>query len=181
MFGNVDSYGDMVMPGAFTKTLNDLMQAGKKLPMLWQHDTTCPIGVFSSLEQDNHGLKVEGEINLEVEKGQECYSLMKQGAIDSMSIGYSTIQEQSMEVGEEMVNCLKEIKLWEGSMVTFPANAAALVESVKQAEVLIEQLKKLTGVGVAPEVSTQADPEVGPEPFHPEEYIASLKNLNWEN
>ncbi len=134
VFGNKDSYGDVIMPGAFARSINALKSSGKKLKMLWQHDTCFPIGVFTSLAEDDHGLKVEGEINLEVEKGAECYALMKQGAIDSMSIGYQTLNENMASDPndpDEQICQLIEIKLWEGSLVTFPANELALVGAVK--------------------------------------------------
>jgi HK97 family phage prohead protease len=136
VFGNKDSYGDVIMPGAFSRSINALKSAGKKLKMLWQHDTTFPIGIFNSLTEDDHGLKVEGEINLEVEKGAECYALMKQGAIDSMSIGYQTLNENiAMDDDGEQFCQLIEIKLWEGSLVTFPANELALVGAVKSGQI----------------------------------------------
>jgi hypothetical protein len=180
-FNNVDQGGDMVMPGAFTKTINDHEASGKKVPILWQHDTRHPIGVFTSMEQDKFGLKVEGELNLEVEKGRECYALMKQGAIDSMSIGYETINEEVCTIDGERVNCLRELKLWEGSMVTFPMNEMALVGDVKALEAEVDAyIDKLVGMKerLAPvEKTTSTEP--GPEEFHPKTKPEDIKNLAW--
>jgi HK97 family phage prohead protease len=127
VFGNVDSYGDIVDKGAFTKTLHD---RGNKVKLLWQHDSTQPIGVFTSLSEDSVGLKFTGQLNLDVQKGAEAYSLLKQGALDGMSIGYCPIQ-WSVDSKDASITHLNEVMLFEISLVTFPANEEATVSSVK--------------------------------------------------
>jgi uncharacterized protein len=130
VFGNVDSYGDIVERGAFTKTLGE---RGNKVKLLWQHDPRQPIGVWTNLSEDNIGLKVTGRllINSNVPKADEAYSLLKAGALDGLSIGYSPVQQNyDAKTG---INTVKEVKLYETSLVTFPANESASVTSVRSA------------------------------------------------
>ncbi len=137
VFNNTDSYGDVVEKGAFVKTLAD--QRGQ-FPMLWQHDTAEPIGIMQGAE-DDYGLKVTGVLNLAVARANEAYALLKQGAIKGLSIGYVPVKWEM--VGQ--ARHLQEIKLYEGSVVTFPANPASNVDAVKSGELaaLVEQMKSL--------------------------------------
>src|SRR6185437_7491887 len=127
VFGNVDSYGDIVDKGAFEKTLKD--RAGK-VRLLWQHDSREVIGVFTELSEDSVGLKFKAQLNLDVQRGKEAYSLLKQGAIDGMSIGYITIRS-APNAAQASITHLSEVKLYEISLVTFPANEEATVTAVK--------------------------------------------------
>lgn len=120
----VDSYGDQVVKGAFKKTLKDR----KKFPMLWSHKVDEPIGVIAGVEDDK-GLAVEGQLNLDVPRATWTRSLMKQGAIEGLSIGYQTVVEElDKATGTRK---LKEIKLWEISPVVFQACPGATVDAVK--------------------------------------------------
>lgn len=121
--GNQDKYDDVIDPGAFKKTNAE----NDTFPLLWQHDPKQPIGVLKNIEEDQHGEYVEGDLNLETQKGREAYSLLKQGAIKGLSIGYKTIKD----VIEDGIRRIKELKLMEGSIVTFPANPQATIQSVK--------------------------------------------------
>lgn len=129
VFGELDSYRDIVLPGAFKKTIEKHQQKGRAVKMLWQHRTTEPIGVYREIREDDHGLFVRGEINMKVSRGVECYHLMKQGALDGLSIGYSTVE--SDYDAKKSINYLKELDLWEISPVTFPAGDSARVVDVK--------------------------------------------------
>lgn len=132
-FNNVDSYRDRIAPGAFTKTLSD----GRKPKMLWMHDSGQPIGVWDELREDDRGLYAKGRIVTTTQLGREAYELLKAGAIDGLSIGYRTIRA---EPGEDRTQILKEIDLFEVSLVTFPANDKARVVSIKQR---LEEIKSL--------------------------------------
>lgn len=124
---NVVDYGnDVVEPGAFTKTIQDRKGV---VPMLWQHDEKQPIGSLE-LEERSEGLWVRGKFLLDVERAREAYALVKAGIIRGLSIGYRAVQKQVVKG----VRHLKEIQLFEGSVVTFPMNAAALIETVKAAK-----------------------------------------------
>ena len=134
VFGEVDSYRDVVMPGAFIESLEAHKLKGRKVPMLWQHNTRQPIGVYSEVREDDHGLCVEGEINMDVQLGREAHALMKQGALTGLSIGYDTVREEWDNAG--MLRKLFKVDLWEISPVTFPAGDTARVTSVKSIEAL---------------------------------------------
>jgi HK97 family phage prohead protease len=121
-YGNVDLGGDKIMPGAFTRTL----AAGKQFPLLWQHDPSNPIGT-AKVTDTPQGLQVEGTLLLQDPTAQKAYTFMKAGVIKGMSIGYETLQ--STMDGD--VRQLKELKLWEVSVVTFPMNESATIASVK--------------------------------------------------
>jgi uncharacterized protein len=125
-FGNVDNGYDVVMPGAFTNSLK--MRPASAVKMLWQHDSTQPIGYWTDAEEDEKGLFVKGAILKEVQRGAEAHALMKAGVIDSMSIGYKTLEADWTQGG---VRQLKEIGLFEISLVTFPMNDQATVTRVK--------------------------------------------------
>lgn len=124
VFGNRDSYGDVVVKGAFTRSID---RTGGTIPLLWQHDPAQPIGATTEMTEDDHGLRFRGRINLDTQRGREAYSLLRQGAIRGVSIGFNTVQDTV----EEGVRKLRELKLWELSVVTFPANDLAQVTAVK--------------------------------------------------
>ncbi len=121
-FGIKDQGGDIVVKGAFSQSLSARMPK-----MLWQHDPSQPIGRWKSAEQDSTGLLVVGQINMDVQKGQEAASLIKDKAIDGMSIGYRTRKATKTKAGRE----LKDLDLWEVSLVTFPMLQEATVDQIK--------------------------------------------------
>lgn len=126
-FGNVDSMEDVIEPGAFKECISKK----PRLKMLWQHNWSSPIGSFMDMKEDSHGLFVKGRINLGTEKGREAYALLKAGDLDSMSIGYFV---KGYDYNREThIRTLKEIDLFEISLVSIPANEMALVSSVKSA------------------------------------------------
>lgn len=124
VFGIVDQGMDVVERGAFRKTLG-----ARKIKMLWQHDMSQPIGVWDEVYEDERGLFVRGRLLKEVEKGREAMALLRAGAIDSMSIGYRTIEATSE--GDGRVRKLLEVDLFEISLVTFPMLPDAKVTNVK--------------------------------------------------
>lgn len=138
VFGVKDYYDEVVAPGAFTESLAASKAAGRMPAMLWQHRSAEPLGVFTSMAEDTHGLKVEGQIALDTVRGAEAYSLLKMKAISGLSIGYITREDSFDRVTG--INTLKKVDLKEVSLVTFPANEAARVQGVKTIEV-IEDLK----------------------------------------
>jgi HK97 family phage prohead protease len=124
VFEVVDSYGDVVKRGAFKKTLREK----KQFPLLWSHDWMEPIGVATGVEDDK-GLLITGKLNLDVQRAREIRSLMAQGAVTGLSIGYTVIKKEiDNETG---IRTLKEINLWEGSPCVFQACPGAEVDDVK--------------------------------------------------
>lgn len=125
VFNVVDLGGDLIEPGAFTKTIEE--NAGA-VPMLWQHDTTQPIGTLQ-LKETAEGLAVKGKLILTVQRAREAYDLLKAGVIRGLSIGYKAIADKTKFV--KGVRHIAEIKLYEGSVVTFPMLPIAQVTNVK--------------------------------------------------
>lgn len=127
IFGNVDSYGEKVVAGAFGESLAKHRQEGTKPLMLWQHNANEPIGVWDDLAEDGKGLKGTGRFVMETSKGREVHALLKAGAIRGLSIGYREIEAEP----DGNIRLLKKLDLMEISVVSFPANRRARVESVK--------------------------------------------------
>lgn len=125
IFGNLDHTGDIVAPGAFAKSL----ASGIKVKMLYQHDRTEVIGVWTEIVEDQHGLRVKGKIS-NTARGREVMELLKDGAIEGLSIGFK--YKDWERDGDALV--IKEAELREISIVTFPANEAAQIMAVKEAE-----------------------------------------------
>ena len=125
VFGVQDSDGDVIVKGAFTKTLG----TGKKPKMLWQHDTREIIGKWAELSEDDNGLWVKGSLIMETQRGREAYALLKAGVLDAMSVGFNIVGAGQGEAMRGRV--IDEVDLWEISLVTWGANPAALVTNVK--------------------------------------------------
>lgn len=129
VFEEIDSYRDIVKRGAFEKTLADTESKGRAVPILWQHDAAKPIGVYTELKEDEHGLYVEGQLNMDVQQAREALSLLRQKALSGISIGYNSVRyDTDVKSG---VRRLYELKLFEASLVTFPACDSARVTDVK--------------------------------------------------
>ena len=129
VFEEIDSYRDIVKRGAFEKTLADTESKGRAVPILWQHDASKPIGVYTSLKEDERGLYVEGQLNMDVQQAREALSLLKQKALSGISIGYNSVRyDTDVKSG---IRRLYELKLFEASLVTFPACDSARVTDVK--------------------------------------------------
>jgi len=123
IFGKPDALGEVIEKGAFDKTLKE----GKTRPMCWYHDIRNPIGLCE-LEVDEKGLKVKGELDLNVQLAREKHSLMKKKIVKGLSFGFKTIRD----IWDGTTRILKELKLFEISPVTFGCQPAAMVTSVKQ-------------------------------------------------
>ena len=127
VFGNIDSYRDIVMPGAFTK---DLIENGTERPILWQHDSRKPIGI-GEFSEDSTGLKVSIKMpKTSTFVSDEVMPMIRIKAVKGLSIGYRTIKEEWSN--DERINRLIELKLRETSAVTFGANSLAQITAAKQ-------------------------------------------------
>jgi HK97 family phage prohead protease len=138
--GKPDAHRDIVLKGAFVETLANGGRNGNGIPMLWQHDSSqAPPGVWTSLSEDSKGLRSEGKLALETSLGKDVYEIMKLGMETKtfqfgQSIGYDAVEYEFDE--KKKIRKLKKIDLWELSIVTFPANINARVETVKAIEQL---------------------------------------------
>lgn len=127
VFNVVDNQNDIIERGAFADTLKGRVG---DIKMLWQHQQDEPIGIFEKIFEDANGLYVEGRLLLDVARAKEAYTLLKEGAISGLSIGYSPTRYRLHE--KTGVRLLSAVELWEISLVTFPANDAAKITVVKQ-------------------------------------------------
>jgi hypothetical protein len=133
VFNNTDLYNDVVMPGAFTDTLQAWAAKDRYPPVLWQHDSAQPIGAFTDMSEDSTGLYVEGKLLIKsVQRAAEAYALMDAKAINGMSIGFNIPDEDGCEYdAQNSIMKILKADLWEISIVTFPANQSATVTELK--------------------------------------------------
>ena len=132
VFGNVDSYGDVVAPGAFRASLAGHKAAGTSPLMLLNHDAweQLPIGIWTSLEEDAYGLKITGQL-LDTAMGRDTYTALKSGAISGLSIGFRVKAFEVRQTQDDPLRTITEADLIEVSVVTLPANVKARVQAVK--------------------------------------------------
>ena len=127
VFNNIDLGDDVILPGAFTKVKTT--RAGR-LKLALFHDLTRLVG-SSTFTQDQHGLYLKGKINLAVSYARDAYELMKEGTLDSMSIGFNTLISNLEERAGRTIRVIKEAELWEASIVPFGMNPEAKITDVK--------------------------------------------------
>lgn len=143
VFGNIDSYDDIIAPGAFAASIAEHKAAGSFPAMLWNHDAMAmPIGVWTSFEEDEHGLKMSG-VFLDTVAGRDAYTIAKAGAVTGLSIGYIVTASEIEKRDGKTVRVITEVKLIEVSLVTFPANDLARVDDVKSQNLENEESMKL--------------------------------------
>lgn len=146
VFGNLDSYGDVIAPGAFKGSLREWKKMKSLPPMLLNHGGSgfadsatdmLPIGVWTLMEEDDTGLRVEGVLDVKSSPGDRVYNLMKMDprpGIDGLSIGFRIKQSKIGTKPDEPKRTLQAIDLMELSVVTMPANGKARVSNVKAAD-----------------------------------------------
>jgi uncharacterized protein len=142
VFGNVDSYKEIVAPGAFADSLVQWKSEGRMPPVLWQHRSGEPIGPYLEMNEDARGLFVRGQLLVnDVQRAKEARALMKAKAVNGLSIGFVTREDSYDRVTG--IRTLKKVDLWEVSIVTFPANPQAQISGVKSAIDALEDLDAL--------------------------------------
>lgn len=138
-FWSVDSYQTAVKPGAFRKTLRE---RGERIPILWQHNPDYPIGRPTSLKEDKTGLKFDATISERTSKGADAMALLRDDVPLGMSFGFQTIKSRPATTDDPLdftaysakvadVEVIEEVRLWEVSLVTFPANELAGISDVR--------------------------------------------------
>lgn len=133
VFGNVDSYGDIVEKGAFRKSI-----AARQPKMLWQHKSDVPVGVWDVIREDDKGLYLKGRF-ADTQTGREARELAKMGAISGLSIGFMTVDSEFDK--KKNIRYLKEVDLYEISLVTFPANEEAAITAVKNKPATVREFE----------------------------------------
>lgn len=126
VFNNVDSYGDIIIPEAYDEILNN---PNKVMPkMFFNHNSwdSIPVGIWKHLGKDSKGLRVKGSLNLELDKGRELNSAIKQGAVDGLSVA---IIVSEYEYSDDDTRIIKNIiAIPEISICTYPANPEARLD-----------------------------------------------------
>ena len=156
-FNNVDSYGDIIVPGAFKNAVAYAKRTGDYPAMMVQHGAEgyTPVGVFTKMVEDEKGLYVEGKL-ADTERGREYYTLMKmepRPAIKGMSIGYFTkkaeypTDDNKRSFPKGCYRKILDVELVEISLVTVPANKKAIVTGVKSEFVIRDAEKALKEAG----------------------------------
>lgn len=131
VFGVMDSYREIVEKGAFEESLQAISEKGRKVPVLWQHLSSQPIGVYEEIKEDEKGLFVKGRLlHDSVSQAKEAFALMKAEIVSGLSIGYYVVEDKFNE--KDRVRTLTKLDLVECSVVTFPANDDARIENVKR-------------------------------------------------
>ncbi|WP_107341506.1 HK97 family phage prohead protease [Agrobacterium pusense] len=139
--GEPDAYGDVIAPGAYTESLARHKAKGTMPKLFWQHNADEPIGKWVDANEDDHGLLMQGKLNMDVQRGREAYALLKSRDIDGLSIGYR-IKEYSVDT-ESGIWTLEKLDLVEVSIVSVGANENAVVQSVKAAKASHDLTEKL--------------------------------------
>jgi len=141
VFDVVDSQNDNIVKGAFSRTLR---KGAGNVKLLWQHKMDEPIGSFGIIREDAYGLFVQGRLLLDVQRSREAYALLKSGSINGMSIGYAVTKAEYDDYSD--IRYIEEVDLFEISLVTFPANERAVVNSVKEADGLAAAIESVIRV-----------------------------------
>lgn len=133
-----DAYGDVVAPGAFAKSLerwNELNKEGKYIPLLWGHDTEDPksnIGRVIEAVEDERGLLITAEFDADNEKAQYVRKLVQEGRVYQFSFAFEIREQGTVELEDgRKANELRDLELFEVSLVQIPANQHATVEEIK--------------------------------------------------
>ena len=141
VFGGVDCYEDTIEPTAY----DNVIKLGELPKMFFNHDSfSLPIGKWTKLDKDDKGLIVEGQINLELEEGKAIYSALKFGSIDGLSIGFGMTKDD-FSYNKDVRVIYNITKLYEVSIVTFPADNGARIQDVKSSND-IDELETLSDV-----------------------------------
>jgi HK97 family phage prohead protease len=129
VYGNVDRQGEAVAPGAFRASIERMMTIGRGLPMMREHSPTLTCGVWTDFEETGGALRVTGRLLLDTDAGREAHALVKAGALGGLSVGFSNAK-RTIAGGQRLIT---SGELLEVSLVAIPANAEAVIETVKSA------------------------------------------------
>jgi HK97 family phage prohead protease len=144
VFGNVDSYGDIVKKGAFKDSLEEWGKKDAPIPLLWGHDIFDMfnnIGHLEDAKEDDHGLLVKGQLDLDNPNGAQAYKLIKTKRVTDLSFAYDVKEEGKTETDEGTFNELRKLALHEVSIVPMGANSETEFVGVKAALSLIAKRK----------------------------------------
>ena len=140
VFDNTDSDNDVILKGAFNRSIKDWGPSGKdRIKLLAQHDMSRPIAKITELQEDDNGLLIEAKFGTHTD-GDDYYRMTKEGIINEFSVGFVPIQKEKNEKGGDDIS---NIKLYEVSMVTIAANDEAVVTDVKNNNDVLKLIKQV--------------------------------------
>lgn len=177
VFGNVDLGGDIVLKGAFRKSLAKHAKTGSMPAMLWQHNHDQIAGVWTKAAEDDSGLYLEGEF-ADTQLGRESKTLAQMRAFRGLSIGF---QLNEFDFDDDGNRLIKEAELWEVSLVTFPMNPAAQIEAIKSQHQDPRSLERyLREVGVSKSMAKEVVHEILGSGVRPADEDARCEADDWE-
>lgn len=139
-FGNVDHGGDMVVEGAFKRSLKQHVAEGTMPAMLFNHDMSEPIGHWTDIAEDSKGLRLKGQlwVGQGISKAEQAYQMLSHAGMKGLSIGYAT--KSSEPDAKARCRKLTDLDIFEISPVAMPMNPRALISTIKS-------LKSIDGIG----------------------------------
>jgi len=138
VFDEVTSYGEVMAPGSFARTLASWKAKSRTIPVLWQHISSQPIGATEEIAEDGKGLRIKARLITEVQQAREAHALARAGVLGGLSIGFTIPvnaadgQPAIVWDDDRRVEVVREARLIEYSLVTFPANEAATIDNVRE-------------------------------------------------
>jgi HK97 family phage prohead protease len=136
--GEPDLYGDVIAKGAYAATIAEHEAAGVTPAMLWSHDLAHPVGRWLELREDDRGLYVRGQMNLESERGREAFAHLRARDVTGLSIGFR-IPDGGYQYRSDGFRLITSVDLVEISVVAVPAARRARVTEVKSIDDLQDQ------------------------------------------
>ena len=179
VFGNVDSVGDRMMPGSFSKTLEKWREGERPIPVVYSHEWDDPFKFIGKADphrvvETERGLEVHGQLDLENDTARQVHKLMKDGTVTGWSFGYKPVKQKRANGANEV----SEVELYEVGPTLVGANADAQLQTVKAAlehaeeaaippEMFVKQLRALADAVEARNSPMPPKDERGPEGEEP--------------
>jgi len=184
VFGNVDQGGDVVLPGAFRKTLADWSRSKQPLPLIADHDlsTDGVIGSVKQAREDVTGLWVRAGFSSDP-RAQSVRTKMIEGHLKGMSFTYETVKHYMGQIGGKSARFLQELKLFEATVTPFPMNTLAFASAKAgtkkpYGDVAYADPGYLDADGE--QVSKSGKPGVARYPLSPDKVMAAWSYINQE-
>lgn len=146
VFGGVDSYGDTIVKGAYSDVIASIKKGSARMPKMFVNHKSweLPVGKWTSIEEDEKGLLLEGELTPGNQQAQDVLAAMKHETVDGLSIGFIVGEYKIIEEDNRRRRIIEKVaELPETSIVTYPAddNARIDLSSVKSALEQIESMR----------------------------------------
>lgn len=164
VWDNVDSYGDVMLKGAFADTIQEHADAGNRIPFVWGHETQDPfayLGELTEVRETDEGLEFEAALDMDNPKAVQVYKLLKARRVRDLSFGFIPRDTSPSERDGVEVREVKSVELLEVSAVHVGANRAAHVTEVRSRKAPEDTPDGDTPDGGAPAGDPEGDPQEG--------------------